>query len=62
MLDGDKPTVLMPEPVSVIVCGPPGASSERVTAAVLLPIAEGVIVTLTVQLLLAESVEPQLDV
>jgi hypothetical protein len=62
MLDGDKPTVLMPEPVSVIVCGLPGASSEIVTAAFLLPSTPGLNVTLTEQLLLAPSVEPQLDV
>lgn len=62
MLDGDKPTVLMPEPVSVIVCGLPGVSSEIVTAAFLLPSTAGLNVTLMVQLLLAPSVEPQLDV
>ena len=49
----------MPEPARVIVCGLPGASSVIIIAALLLPSAAGVKVTLMVQLALAASVEPQ---
>jgi hypothetical protein len=54
--------VLIPEPVRVIVCGLPGASSVIVTVALLLPSAAGVKVTLMVQLAFAASVDPQVFV
>ena len=51
-----------PAPERLTVCGLPRASSAIVNAAVRAPVAEGVNVTLKVQLALGATVEPQLFV
>ena len=53
---------LEPVPVRVTICGPPAALSEMVTAAVRLPTAVGVKITLIVQLPCAASELPQVEV
>ena len=53
-------TVVVPVPERLTVCGLPVALSVRVTAALRVPLAAGVKVTLTVQLAPAATLAPQL--